>query len=368
MREIEGRVVIGRRGAFQVSALVTVLLLPLGIGVLAYTMGYRYPQDTGIVESLVVKIAYHPELAKYIGTRGSSREQVGYRMTEVGGFIKIEWFTGSDEVKITVGNETVGTFKADELKANVKLLNLTMEGLPLKIAVAICNVPYRGEVPLPDDIRIDALRLLENHTFTRWLREEGFGYTVKEVSPIGPLILNYTIQGVLVGLRVEDLDIFHQLYFDKPYILTVSASIPEELKVSQHEKDNYGIILVYEYEGRSGSVITFSPHPASRNITRPEDPLFSRRKLNITNEIMEEVLRIMRENRVLARLLESAGCEIKKIGGWESESHKKATVILVCEKIKGYGISVIIDLKAGKVEKVYIHSESLIATIDPFYC
>ncbi len=359
---------------FKVLAIVMVLLLPLGIGMLAYTMGYQYTQDTGIrmVESLVVKITYHPELARCIGSWGSSREQVGYEVTDVGGFFKIEQFADSGEVKITVGNETAGTFKANELKANVKLLNLTVEGLPLKIEVAICKIPIPYNMSeVPDDIKRDALRLLENYTFTKWLREEGFRYTVKEVSPIGPLILDYTIRGVLVGLRVEDLDISCRLDFDKPYILMVNASIPEELKVSPYEKDNYGIIIICEYLYKSGGYIGFFPHPASRNITRPTrpgDPVSSRRRLNITNEIKEEALRIMRGSRVLAKLLESAGCEIKKIGGWESEQSKRVTVILVCEKIKGYGISVTIDLKAAKIEKVYIHSESLIATIDPVYC
>ena len=376
MREVKGRVVTGRREVFQVLAIVIVLLLPLGLGVLAYTMGYQYPQDTGVrtvsmIESLVVKIAYHPELARYIGSWGNSREQVGYEMTNIGGFFKIERFTGSGEVKITVGNETAGTFKVDELKANVKLLNLTVEGLPLKIAVAICNIPdmraYIREVP--DDIRRDALRLLENHTFVRWLREEGFGYTVKEVSPIGPVVLNYTIQGVLVGLRVEDLDIFCHLYFDKPYMLTVNASIPEELKVSPYEKDNYGIYLIYDYIRESGGLIAFFPHPASMNVTRPGyNPFNITRLSNITDEgVLKEVLRIMRGNRILARLLESAGCEIKKVSGWESGGRITAVnVLLVSEKIKGYGVDVRIDLKAGKIKEVYIYSESTIATILSF--
>ncbi len=339
-------------------------------------MGYRYPPDTGIVESLVVKIAYHPELAKYMGTyeihgnygtHGSSREQVGYRVMEVGDphstsskWLKIEWFTGSGEVKITIFNETVGTFKEDELKANVKLLNLTVEGLPVKMAVAICNVPYMGEVP--DDVRRDALRLLENTTFIKWLREEGFTYTVKEVRPLEePLISKLIYQTnsfVLVDLSVEDLDISCLLVFDKPYIVTLNASIPEELKVSPYEMDNYGICLI-EWLRDGGFTMAFSP-PESRNILMVLDSGSSPsafRRLNITDEIREEALRIMRGNGVLAKLLDSAGCKIEDISGWESEwyKYKAVRVLLACEKIKGYVI-VEIDLKAGNIKEMYILS------------
>lgn len=369
---LQGRVFTGRRGVSLLA--IVIVLLPLGVGALAHTitMGMTTAgDDLRIVESLGVKIAYSPELARYVGTchRGSS--QTGYMMSDVGGFIKIEWFTGSGEVKIAVWNETVGTFKVDELRTNAKLLNLTVDGLPLKIAVAICNIPILHQDKVPDEIRRDALRLLENHSFIRWLRDEGFSYTVMRVMPLESLFEicdNMAINGVLVDFTVENFDISYRLYFDKRYILAANLSIPEEFKLSEYEKDNYCIYRTFMYEGGS---ITYHDTGPSRNITRPE-PLWSR--LNVTDAIREEVSRIMRENRVLARLLESAGCEIKKISAWEfagkeiiNEQKKIATAILLCEKIKGYGIKVGIDLDAGRIKEVYLCTESIIATMLSVY-
>ncbi|MEM2936362.1 MAG: hypothetical protein QW231_04200 [Candidatus Bathyarchaeia archaeon] len=188
MREVKGRVVIGRRGAFQVLALVTVLLLPLGVGVLANRLGslgsqgplgsqdvqeYIQNAEVRMVESLLIIIAYHPELARYMRTieTGTWEARVGYRMqVYAGGLIKIEQFTDSGEVKITVGNETVGTFKADELKANVKMLNLTVEGLPLKIAVAIRNVPIYVRT-VPNDRRGGSLFIFREEYFSDILKD-----------------------------------------------------------------------------------------------------------------------------------------------------------------------------------------------------
>jgi len=362
---IEGQAATCKRGAIQALA-VSMVLLPLAIGALAYMiatqMGITVGDEPRIVESLAVKITYSPELVGHIVTYGRGNliysPELARYIEEIGDLITVEWSTSSGEVKITVANETVGTFMTDELKANVKLLNLTVEGLPLKITVAICSTPILNQEKVPDYIRSNVLRLMENQSFIKWVRSEGFRYTVTRVMPLELLTLEYPIiNGVLVDLTVENLKISYHLYFNEPYILAAST-IPEELKVSAHEMDNYGVYRTFICEG--GNVVLFDTHLPYRNITRPEPPVnYSR--LDITDSIKEEVLRIMRGNLVLARLLGSDRCEIKKICGWQYDQNRRVNVILVCEKIKGYGTKVGIDFNAGIVDNVYLCPESAIA-------
>jgi len=260
--------------------------MPLGIGALAFAITSL---DTGvggeprIAESLVVKITYSPELAKYIGTWGSGSSKMvpgeTEHIEEIGGYFKIEWLQSREEVKILVRNNTVGVFSEDELRAAVKTMNLTVEDLNLKILVGIWKIPLLDQASVPSYVRRDALLLLKNQSFVKWLEKEGFGYTVTKVEPIEPLVslIEPAISGVLIGLRVESLDVYYHLYFEEPYYLAVNASLPEELELSPYDKDNYGIYRICISEGTSSILVR--PHPASRNITRPESP-FEWRKLD----------------------------------------------------------------------------------------
>ncbi len=375
MGDIEGReAAIGRQKGFQLLA-ISVLVLPLGVGALTFAIASL---DTGvggeprIAESLIVKITYSPELAKYIGTWGNASSKTfpgeAEHIEEIGGYFKIEWLQSREEVRILVRNNTVGVFSEDELRGAVKIMNLTVENLSLKIVAGIWKIPLLDQTSVPSYVRRDALLLLKNQSFVKWLEKEGFGYTVTGVAPIEPQasLAEPTISGVLISLRVESLDVCYHLYFGEPYHLVVNASIPEELELSPYDKDNYGIYRICISEGTSE--ILMRPHPASRNITRPDSP-FDMSRLNVTDEIREEVLAIMKEDRVLSRLLESVGCEVKGISGWVSENplHRPegiaANAILVCDEIEGYGVKVDIDLNAGKIEDVYLYTECTIATI-----
>ena len=358
------------RDRFPYIAFAALIFVPLGLGTLAYTMtGLIIGEEPAIVETLAIKIMYSPELEKCIETDShyTHSPETGMVTGEIGDFIRVEWSKSKGEVSIIVRNETVGTFDANTLRSEVKTLNQTLMDLPMKIAVAICRIPIFDPTKVPEHVRRDTLELLEKQSFAKWVKNEGYTYEVTGIAPIDWLTFeDPTITGVLVDMKVEDLVIKYRLFFNEPYTLA-NTSIPEELEVSEQERKYYGIYLVYTYEGGT-SIFSYS-HQESKN----ESSLSLWKKLDITDDLEDEILSIMKENNVLARLLEATGCEIKKITGSQYNpevppppsafSKRRATVVILCENFEGYGIKVGIDLEANIIDEVWLCEESIMATM-----
>ncbi|MGQ9596904.1 MAG: hypothetical protein ACUVQY_03235 [Thermoproteota archaeon] len=76
------------------------------------------------------------------------------------------------EVKINVANETMHVLKVDDLKKKVELLNLTVKGLCVNVTTVILNMPYllSPVYEPPDAVKHDALLLLGNQSFIKWLK------------------------------------------------------------------------------------------------------------------------------------------------------------------------------------------------------
>lgn len=354
------------RSRFPYIAFAVLIFGPLGLGTLVYTMTGLIPrEETEIVESLAVKIMYSPELRKYVEAGGRFSPLTGRYVGEIGDFIRVEWIMSEGEVNVVLGNETVGIFDADELRTNVEILDQTLMGLPIKIAVAICKIPILHQETVPSSIRGDVLRLMEDQPFTRWVDKEGFRYTITNIMPINPLTFrDPTIKGVLVDMSVEDLIVKYRLFFNEPYILA-NTTIPKDLEVSEQERKHYGIHLVYLYEG--GTTMVSYSHLESENASISS--LW--KELDITEDLKEIILAMMKEEKVLARLLETTGCEIKKITGSQYNpevppppfafSERRASVIVICENFGGYGIKVAIDLEANIIDEIWLCEESIMA-------
>jgi len=369
-----------RRSLLCVLAIVAILL-PLGIGAWGSTgdQGTRVrieenPENP--VETLVVKMVYSPELAAYIGAGGHGHAGKSGMVEVIGDFLRIEWLTENGEIRVSVANETAHTLKADELKKKPKLLNLTVRGFFVNVTVAIFDIPYlRYSIEPPDTIKSDVLVLLENQSFIKWLKEEGFMYAVGKMyslPPRWPLEFN-KIAGVVVELAfnstgLEDLNIPYHLYFDEPYVLTANATIPKEFEESPYEQENYGVYFAYMYrysEGGgsySGSGGFGTLPPKYQNITRYETASGQERlTFDITSETGQKVMGILRENRLTNAAMTSLGCEVREIVRWVSPNtatDATAIVALVCEE-EGFTLSVRIDLNAGTINEIYFY---------PFVC
>jgi len=353
---------------------VVAILLPLGIGAWVYStgdQGTRVRIEETPVETLVVKMVYSPELAAYVRAGGHGHAEKGRMVEVIGDFLRIEWLIENGEIRISVANETIHTLKADELKKESKLLNLTVRGFLVNVTVAIFDIPYLRYREPPDTVKSDVLVLLENQSFIKWLKGEGFTYAVGRMDSLTsrwPLEFD-KIAGVAVELAfnligLEDLKILYHLYFDEPYVLMANATIPEELEESPYEQENYGVYFVYMYrysEGResyAGSGAYGTLPPQYQNITRYETASGRRRlTFDITSETGQKVMRILGDNRLTDRVMKSFRCEVREIVRWVSPDtamDATAIVALVCEE-KGYTLSVRIDLNAEVINEIYFY-------------
>lgn len=366
-----------RRLLLRVIAILAIFL-PWNIGILVNSLINQdiIMMQNKPVETLVVKIVYSPELAAYIGSWSFSEGYEEYMVDNIGGFFMIEWLMKNGEVKISIANETRYTLKVDELKNNVKLLNWTVKGLQVNVAAAILNIPcprYAWDA-LPYAVKRNARVLLENQSFIKWLKEEGFTYMVGGMSSIpreGAFDFD-KITGVMVELAVGNLMLHYPLYFDKPYILLANVSIPVEIKESPYELENFGVYVVFmhssDFRYITGSeIFSHGLPPEYWNITRPESPpeypkpehpfVSKRLTFDIMSETGQKVMKILNGNRLTRRLMEYFQCEVREIARWELSNgviDSTAIVALVCRE-KKCEFSIRIDLNAEMIREIYFY-------------
>ncbi|MGQ9596905.1 MAG: hypothetical protein ACUVQY_03240 [Thermoproteota archaeon] len=75
------------------------------------------------------------------------------------------------------------------------------------------------------------------------------------------------------------------------------------------------------------------------------------------SETGQKVMKILKDNGLTRRLMESFQCEVREIVRWmlsDGVIDSTAVVTLVCEE-KGYEFSVRIDLNAERIKEIYCY-------------
>ncbi|MCX8183245.1 MAG: hypothetical protein N3F08_02315 [Crenarchaeota archaeon] len=165
-------------------------------------------------ETLTVKVYYASGLAGVMG-KVRSEAQGDLSKTIIGEFLRIRWQNETVEVAMINGTEHV--FNLKELKKEEKQLKLSLGDSPIDLTIRVLNLSYPRLRNLPEDFKKRIITTLENQPFTKWLREEGFTYSVESVRLWGALGDVVITSNVEIELLVEGVEASCSLTLNKTY-------------------------------------------------------------------------------------------------------------------------------------------------------
>ena len=319
-------------------------------------LGPPTPLNFTRTEGLIVKVVVHPELTKYMRFTIMRNR----RRLNLGDFIEIRFLDG--KIEVVVEGETVAS--SELLNDRASIINLTIKGYPLKVVVARCAVPDVLGLQLSHELKEEALSQFNQSPFVKWLKENGLSYMICETRPMGRLNcveeLSYHLEGAFIELSVEGLRVYHYIRFKNPCTIRIDA--PEEVLVSSNEKGKYLVLfeLAGSYERGGFSIGHLFKCPG---VKFKQFKPFVRRELNVTSELVDQVMEAMKGNKLTRELLKI--CNVESISGYaytyRRGRERRVSVVLVSEKLERCKMIINIDLieRGGFVEReirdVYVY-------------
>jgi len=308
-------------------------------------------------EGLIIKVVIHPELTKYIKSFIKGKGRIYRYELNIGDFIKIKRL--DNKIEVAVEGKTVASSELLNDKASV--ISLTIKGYPLKIVVAKCVVPDIISIQLSHEHKKEALAEFNKSPFVKWLKENRFSYIICDFSPtvlFNPVEeLSYCLEGTFVDLNVEGLRVHHYIHFKNPY--TIHFDVPKEVLVSSEERGKYYILFEIIGVHGKGEFVCHRDFTCPSVKFKRSVPKGPSEELNITSELVNQVLETLKSNKLTKELLKI--CNIKKISGYKYKYEKRISVTLVSEKLKKCEIIIKLNLiERGnliekKIEDIYIY-------------
>jgi len=290
---------------------------------------------------LAVKILTDPKLRKYF--TGPAHLIMGeYEIIYRRGEFKFKW--SDDEIEVFLRNELVKKFKFTGKRGEVVSVSFNVNGCSVKMVLCLCE--KLREIRTPQYLRDETLRLLKQSPFIKWLKEEGFNHTIKKVDYVGlsPWIVNCSVTSAIVRLEVDGLKVYHHVYFERQYIVTLNTSLPREVMITQSELEKYDAIFLFF--GRRTQVE--ANYLASKESLRHTP---SSERVNVTKELIEIIFKELKKSRILSRLLTATNCKVKVRrvipSGAPSNEVRSVEVLLESEEFKEYALIVYIHLKSN---------------------
>jgi hypothetical protein len=300
-------------------------LFKLFPGIEEETVPIMLGEDT--FETLIVKTYYPSEIAGIMGNRIRS-EASGNRVTVIiGELLKVEW--REEAVGISMINDSGHVFSMKDLRKGAEQLKLYFNDSPVEAMISVLNLSYPRLRNPPEKFKNKAIRILENQSFIKWLKEEGFAYVVESIRITGALggwSMVWTSYAE-IELLVEGIEASCTVIFNETYRIESNANAFKELRVSLEENNKTNGICVYIYKYGEAYVvgtIVGSKNPYDPGYTYSMDEaclknssnvwvspaVFARVSvINTTSELGQRIMQILGSNRLTARLIES-GCKV----------------------------------------------------------
>jgi hypothetical protein len=332
-------------------------------------------------ETLIVKITYPSKLAR-LDIKVSSETFGGRAAETVGDLIRAEW--DNDKVIIGIVNDASYVFNTAELKNEQRLLNLSVKGFPANFTVGIFNVTYPNLMDPPDEFKRTIIKLIENQSFVRWLKDEGFSYSVENIRLASPFYWGESffqelcwVNDIEVELSVEGLKVLCNLAFGEGFTIATDSDMAEKFLIPVGQDQDMNGICIYMYKHRDeyiiGTMLSSSdPYSSGRMYSMNEIPLsngtnvwinfaatFTKETrvltLNATSEEIQKAVKILERNRLTGRLMER-GYDISFVKYvWQGRQAGPLQGGLTCaEEEIFWGITV--DLDSERIEEISFSS------------
>lgn len=277
-------------------------------------------------ETLIVKTYYPSEIAVIMENRIRS-EASGNRVTVMIGELKVEW--QEEAVGISMINDAEHVFSMKDLRKGMEQLKLHVNDSPVEAMISVLNLSYPRLRNPPEDFKNRAIRILENQSLIKWLKEEGFAYVVESIRITGALggwsmVLTSYVE---IELLVEGIEASCTVIFNETYRIESNANAFKELQISLEENNKTNGICVYIYKYGEAYVvgtIVGSKNPYDPGYTYSIDEACLKNSSNVwvspavyarvsvidtTSELGQRIMQILGSNRLTARLIES-GCKV----------------------------------------------------------
>ncbi|MEM3648860.1 MAG: hypothetical protein QW506_06835, partial [Thermoproteota archaeon] len=210
----------------------------------------------------------------------------------------------------------------------------------------------------------------------RWLREEGFAYSVESVrlGALGELDVTSYVE---IELLVEGVEASCSLILNKTYRIVSNSNAFRQLRISLEESNKTNGICIYIYKYNDGFIVgtiveskgpydpgyTYSMGEAylknsSSNIWVSPSIYARASIINATSELGQRIMQILSSNRITGRLIES-GCEVTLIMTEEDPFDQTSR----CFNAYFYYVEkgIVLDLRinpdAGRIEKISFYAQ-----------
>jgi len=283
-------------------------------------------------ETLIVKAYYPSEIVGIMGNRMRSEASVNRVKVMIGELLKVEW--REEAVGISMINDAEHVFSMRDLRKGAEQLKLYVNDSPVEAMISVMDLSYPRLRNPPEDFKNRVIRILENQSFIKWLKEEGFAYVVESSRITGG-----RITGALGGwsmvwtsyaeteLLVEGIEASCTVIFNETYRIKSNANAFKELQISLEENNKTNGICVYIYKYGEAYVvgtIVGSKNPYDPGYTYSMDEACLKNSSNVwvspavyarvsvintTSELGQRIMQILGSNRLTARLIES-GCKL----------------------------------------------------------
>jgi hypothetical protein len=84
-------------------------------------------------------------------------------------------------------NDSGHVFSMKDLKKGAEQLKLYFNDSPVEAMISVLNLSYPRLRNPPEKFKNKAIRILENQSFIKWLKEEGFAYVIESIRITGEL-------------------------------------------------------------------------------------------------------------------------------------------------------------------------------------
>ncbi|MBO3808920.1 MAG: hypothetical protein FGF50_04935 [Candidatus Brockarchaeota archaeon] len=271
-------------------------------------------------ETLIVKVYYPSELASVMGDRVWSEARGNLSTTIIGEFLRIRW--QGETVGVGMINDTEHVFNMKELKREEKQLKLSAGDSLIDLTIRLLNLSYPR---LPEDFKKRMVMILENQSFIKWLKEEGFTYSVESIRPAGALggwgwIMTSNME---IELLVDGIEASCILTLKETYKLVSNSNASRELQLFLREGNKTNGVCAYIYKYGDGFIVgtivgTKNPYDpgytysmgeawlknSSSNIWISPSTYVRVSIINATSELGQRIMQVLSSNRLTGRLIE----------------------------------------------------------------
>ncbi len=179
---------------------------------------------------MIVKIHYPSEIARIMENRIWSEAKGNCLTAKIGEGLRIEWH--DDVVTASMINGTEHVFNIRGLRRRLEQIKLAVNNTSVEATINALNLSYSRLRNLPEDFKNRVITNIENQSFIKWLREEGFTHSVESVRLWGALGGWDRTSNVEIELLVEGVEASCSLILNKTYKVASNSNASRELQVS----------------------------------------------------------------------------------------------------------------------------------------